>query len=117
MAGGHCSLPYRHGHRAAGSRAAGGCRAACYAGGAGGMTGLLGIIAGVAAVLAVLALVVTSLFIGVCLAVARITDAVRGRGRRGASSERDARSVAPSPASGRRRDASGEHVASGRGGW
>jgi hypothetical protein len=74
---------------------------------------LLGIIAGVAAVLAV---VVTSLFIGVCLAVARITDAVRGRRRRGVPGERDARSVMPSPSGGRRRDASGEHVASGRGG-
>lgn len=76
------------------------------------MTGLLGITAGVAAVLAV---VVTSLFIGVCLAVARITDAVRGRGQRRAAGQRDARSVMPRSAGGRRRDASGEPVASRRG--
>jgi hypothetical protein len=74
---------------------------------------LFGIMSGVAAVLAV---VVTSLFIGVCLAVARITDAVRGRRRRRVPSERDARSVMPSPSGGRRRDASGGPVASGRSG-
>lgn len=78
------------------------------------MTGLLGIIAVVAAVLAV---VVTSLFIGVCLGVAWIADAARGRRRRGVPDERDARSVMPSPAGGRRRNVSGKHGASGRGGW
>ena len=76
------------------------------------MTGLLGIIAGVAAVLAI---VVTSLFIGVCLAAARITDAVRGRGQRRAAGERGDRSVMPRAADGRRRSASGDPVASGRG--
>jgi hypothetical protein len=76
------------------------------------MTGLLGIIAGVASVLAV---VVTSLFIGVCLAVARITDAVRGRGQPRASGERDARSVMTSSAGGRHRGISGGQVTPGRG--
>jgi hypothetical protein len=78
----------------------------------GGMTSLLGIIAGVAAVLAV---VMTSLFIGVCLAVARLTDAVRGRRARGAPAGRDALALTPASAGGRRRDASGKPVASGRG--
>jgi hypothetical protein len=106
------SPAFRQGHRAAGGRGPGDCRAARSAGGASGVVSLLGIIAGVAAVLAV----VMTLFIGVCLTVARITDAVRGRRRRGVPGERDARSVMPSPSGGRRRDASGEHVASGRGG-
>ena len=50
----------------------------------GGMTSLLGIIAGISAVLAI---VVASLFIGVCLAVAWISDGFRGHGRHGAPGE------------------------------
>jgi hypothetical protein len=60
------------------------------------MLSLLGIAAGIAAILAV---VVTSLFIGACLAVARITDAVaaargRQRGMRGGGGARAAKAPA-----------------------
>lgn len=67
------------------------------------MMSLLGIVAGVAAVLAV---IVTSLFIGVCLAVARVSDAVRGRRQAGA------RAALPSSVAG---NGSGVHAASRRG--
>lgn len=72
---------------------------------------LLGIIAGVAAVLAV---VVAPLFIGACLAVAWITDAVKGRSERGVPGERDARVVTPRSAGGRHRNTSVEPVVSER---
>jgi hypothetical protein len=67
------------------------------------MVTLWGIFAGVAVLLAV---VVTSLVIGVCLAVARITDAVqasRGRPQRRVSGRGGGRmAMPPAPGSGRR---------------
>ena len=71
------------------------------------MLSLLGIVVAVAAVLAV---VVASLVIGVCLAIAWVSDAVRGHPRT------DARATVFPAAGGRRRDGSGAHAASRRGG-
>lgn len=72
------------------------------------MVSLLGIMAAIAAVLAI---VVTSLFIGVCVAVARITDVGREDRVRGPGGARPA--VVPAAGS-RRRDGSGVPAASWR---
>lgn len=78
------------------------------------MASALGIVIAIAAVLAV---VVTGLFIGLCLGVARITDFLRGGPQREVRGGHRARGAMPFAAGGRHQNPSGPPVASQRDHW